>query len=58
MITELALDLVLSLIIMFIAFVGFMAGCLFTEWRSHKQTASWLEQFNQRAARPNTRKGV
>ena len=49
-------DFLLILIAVF-AF-AFWAGCLFTEWRSLKETARCIDQFHQRAARPNTRKGA
>lgn len=35
---------------------AFWAGCLFTEWRSCRKTARYIDQFNK-AARPNVRKG-
>jgi len=44
----------MSMLTIILVILAFWAGCLFTEWRSLRKTAHYIEQFNQRAARPNT----
>lgn len=47
----------LTLLFILVACLAFWLGCLFTEYRSCRKTARYIDQFNK-AARPNTRKGI
>lgn len=46
-----------TLFFILVAGIAFWLGCLYSEYRSCRKTAHYIDQFNK-AARPNIRKGT